>query len=984
MSRTKRPANAFARKTCVIATELALALSAAPLAFAQAERGERIEVTGTRIPSPNIESTSPVAVVTAADIKLEGATRIEDMLNSLPQVFADFGATISNGATGTATVNLRNLGATRTLVLMNGRRLPIGSPAPFTANYAPDLNQIPTPLIQRVEVLTGGASAIYGSDAVAGVVNFIMRDNFEGVQGEVNYSFYNHKQSNSLASVVAAREATNPAQFHVPGDISRTGDSTEANLLIGGNFANGKGNATIFFDYKKDKPVLQSQYDYSACSTGTGQGGTVFTCGGSSTSFPGRFLNGVTGASFTIADANGGVRPFLAATDQFNFAPYNYYQRPDERYGFNAFAHYDITPHARMYGEFGFHDSHTLAQIAPSGIFAFQEVFMTADNPMLSAAFRNAFGITATTAGDVLIARRNFEGGGRIADIRHTSFRTVLGVKGDILKNWDYDLYMQTAKVIYQQEYRNDFSIARIVRALDVVTDPATGAPACRSALDGTDPACVPYNIFRLGGVTQAALNYLQTPGFGTGSTEQHIQGATLSTDLGNYGIKLPTAKSGIGFAIGAERRVEKLGVEFDVEFASGDLAGQGGPTQNLAGQYTVLDYFGEVRVPIMEGRPGVELLSVNASYRYSDYNTGKQTDSYGIGVEYAPVKLVKMRGSYQQAVRAPNIVELFAVQGAGLFNMGVDPCGIGGTATLAQCANSGITAAQYRTEILNSPAGQYTANFGGNPTLDPETAKTYTAGIVLQPLRNLSATLDWFDIKVDKLINSAGIPSPLVITQCVFSNQLCNLIHRGPRGTLWGQGLAQGYVEATTVNTGSLSTKGLDVSVNYNQNLAAYGGLGISFLGTWVKELNTEPIPGGGEYNCAGLFGVTCGTPIPKWRHKLRATWTTPWIFDLALTWRHLDKVKIDSSSSNPLLNGAFDVVTAEMGKRDYFDISGSVNLTKKITLRAGVNNLFDKDPPIGDSTGVIGAPFGNGNTYPQVYDALGRKIFASITVQF
>jgi iron complex outermembrane receptor protein len=983
MSRTKRPANAFARKSCVIATEIALALMAAPLAYAQtAERGERIEVTGTRIPSPNIESTSPVAVVTAADIKLEGATRIEDMLNSLPQVFADFGATISNGATGTATVNLRNLGATRTLVLMNGRRLPIGSPAPFTANYAPDLNQIPTPLIQRVEVLTGGASAIYGSDAVAGVVNFIMRDNFEGVQGEVNYSFYNHKQDNALASVVAAREATNPQQFHVPGDISRTGDSTEANLLIGGNFANGKGNATVFFDYKKDKPVLQSQYDYSACSTGTDTPGTGFVCGGSSTSYPGRFVNGNTGASFTISNAQGGIRPFVAATDQFNFAPYNYYQRPDERYGFNAFAHYDITSHARIYGEFGFHDSHTEAQIAPSGIFAFQEVFFTADNPLLSTAFRNTFGVTADTPGDVLIARRNLEGGGRIADIRHTSFRTVLGVKGDILKNWDYDVYMQTAKVIYQQEYRNDFSIARIVRALDVVTDPATGQPACRSAVAGIDPACVPYDIFRIGGVTQAALNYLQTPGFGTGSTEQHIQGATLSTDLGNYGIKVPMAKSGIGLAVGVERRVEKLGVEFDVEFSTGDLAGQGGPTQNLAGQYTVLDYFGEIRIPIIEGRPGAELLSVNGSYRYSDYSTDKTTDSYGVGIEWAPVKLVKLRGSYQQAVRAANIVELFAAQGAGLFNMGADPCAPGGTATLAQCQRSGITAATFQSPLLNSPAGQYTANFGGNPGLDPETAKTTTFGVVLQPLRNLSATLDFFDIKVDKVIST--IPSALAVTQCVFTGQFCGLLHRGPRGTLWGQGLAQGYVEATNQNLGSLSTRGLDVSLNYNQNLAAYGGLGLSFLGTYVKELKTEPIPGLGDYNCAGYYGVTCGTPIPKWRHKLRATWTTPWIFDLALTWRHMDAVKIDASSSDALLTGAFAPITAQLGRRDYFDISGSLNLTKKVTLRAGVNNVFDKDPPIGDSTGVVGAPYGNGNTYPQVYDALGRKVFASITVQF
>ena len=980
MSRTKRPANAFARKTCVIATELALALSAAPLAFAQAERGERIEVTGTRIPSPNIESTSPVAVVTAADIKLEGVTRIEDMLNSLPQVFADFGATISNGATGTATVNLRNLGATRTLVLMNGRRLPIGSPAPFTANYAPDLNQIPTPLIQRVEVLTGGASAVYGSDALAGVVNFIMRDNFEGVQGEVNYSFYQHNQGNALASVIGAREATNPSQFRVPGDISRTGDSSEVNLLIGGNFANGKGNATVFFDYKKDKPVLQSEYDYSACATGVTA--TAFVCGGSSTAFPGRFVNSTTGASFTIANAQGGTRPFLAATDQFNFAPYNYYQRPDERYGFASFVHYDLNPHARVYGEFNFHDSHTEAQIAPSGAFAFQEALLGTDNPLLSPSFLASAGITAGNPQTVLIARRNIEGGGRIADLRHTSYRYVLGVKGDVMKHWDYDVYGQEAKVIYQQIYRNDFSIARITRALDVITNPATGLPACRSFVDGTDPACVPWDIFRLGGVTQAALDYLQTPGFANGHTHQRVAGATLSSDLGNYGMKLPTSKSGIGVAFGVERRTEKLKSEFDTAFASGDLAGQGGPTQDIAGQYTVLDYFGEVRVPIMEGRRGVDLLSVNASYRYSDYSTDKTTDSYGVGVEYAPVKSVKLRASYQQAVRAPNIVELFATQGAGLFNMGPDPCGPQGTATLVQCQRSGITAATYRSALLDSPAGQYTGNFGGNPSLDAETGKTYTAGIVLQPLRNLSMTLDYFDIKVDKVVGTVG--GALAVSQCVFAGQFCDLLHRGSRGTLWGQGLAQGYVELTNQNLGSLSTRGLDISANYNWNLARFGGLGLSFLGTYVRELNTEPIPGLGEYNCAGFYGATCGTPVPKWRHKVRAVWTTPWIFDVAFTWRHIDKVKIDSSSSNPLLSGAFSPVIAELGKRDYFDISGSVNLTKKITLRAGVNNIMDKDPPLGDSAGAVGAPFGNGNTYPQVYDALGRKIFASITVGF
>jgi outer membrane receptor protein involved in Fe transport len=960
---------------------------AAPMALAQqaeVQKGERIEITGTRIPSPNLESSSPVTVISAQDIKFEGVTRVEDMLNSLPQVFADFGANLSNGATGTATVNLRGLGAVRTLVLMNGKRLPIGSPQPFTANYPPDLNQIPAPLIQRIEVLTGGASAVYGSDAVAGVVNFIMRDNFEGVQGDVNYSWYQHNQHSPIASIVAGREATNPSQFRVPGDLSSAGESTEVSLLLGGNFGGGKGNATVFFDYKKDKPLQQSDYDYSACATGVNAAGTAFTCGGSSTTGPGgRFVSLTNGANITINSATGGVRNFNASLDQFNFAPYNYYQRPDERYGFAAFAHYDVNPHARVYTEFNYHDSHTLAQIAPSGSFFGNVVFtLGADNPLLSSAFRNAVGITADTPAELFIGRRNLEGGGRIADLRHNSGRAVVGVKGDIMKNWDYDVYMQTARVVFQQTYRNDFSNIRLVRALDVVADPTTGAPVCRSVLDGTDLNCVPYNIFTLGGVTPAALAYVSTPGLQKGETVQRIQGGTLSTDLGNYGWRFPGAKQGIGLAIGAERRVEKLSFEADVAFNTGDLAGQGGPTQDLAGQFTVKDFFGELRVPIRD------FISVNGSYRYSDYSTGKTTDSYGLGIELSPVKTFKIRGSYQQAVRAGNVIELFATQGLGLFNMATDPCGVDPalqpvpTATAAQCARSGLSAANYGSTLLISPAGQYNALFGGNPDVNPETAKTYTAGIVWTPMRNLSATVDYYDITVEDVISSVGVPSALAVTQCIFSNQFCDLINRDPRtGALWVQG---GFVSATTLNAGSLRTSGIDVAINYNHNLGRWGGLGLSFSGTYIEKFINEPLPGFGSYDCAGYYGATCGTPTPQWRHKLRAIWSAPWNFDLAVTWRHMDSVKLDASSSAALLTAPFAPITETLGARDYLDLSLTWNVWKRVALRFGVNNVFDRDPPVCDSTSVCGPPFGNGNAYPQVYDALGRKFFTGLTVNF
>jgi iron complex outermembrane receptor protein len=945
-----------------------------PTTTVTAEEVQRFSttVTGSRIPSANLTSTSPVTTVGAQDIKLEGVQNVENLLNNLPQVFADFGANESNGATGTATVNLRGLGSQRTLVLINGRRLPAGSPT----FYPTDLNQIPAPLIERVEILTGGASAVYGSDAVAGVVNFIMKDNFQGLQIEGNWSGFNHRQHNSLADVISGRAATNPSQFAVPGNIDHDGDSSNINITMGSNFAGNRGNATLFFQYSKSQAVKQAARDYSACATGDSSDGTSLVCAGSSTSFPGRFIDANTGSSFTIANAQGGVRPFAAATDQFNFAPYNYYQRPDERYGFNAFAHYDVNDHARVYGEFGFHDDHTDALIAPSGIFG-SEFLLNDNNPLLSAQFKNTFGITPTTAGDLIILRRNLEGGGRDDDRRHTSFRGVLGVKGDIA-NWDYDIFAQTGKVLYQDTYRNDFSKVRTARALDVVTDPATGQPVCASKLSGLDPNCVPYNIFSLGGVTPQALAYLQTPGLQRGSTEQSVQGATISSDLGTYGIKMPWAKSGIGVAFGVERRVEKLTLETDTEFSTFDLAGQGGPTIGLSGQFTVKEAFGEVRVPIMEGQPWADLLSFNGSYRYSDYSTGHTTNSYGLGLEWAPVKTVRLRGSYQQSVRAANIIELFTAQGFNLLSLASDPCGANPTATLAQCQRTGITPAQYGSALITNAAGQYNYLQGGNPLLTPETGKSTTLGFVLTPMRNLNVSVDYFKIKGS---NQVGIVSPdIALNQCLSNGAFCDLIHRDNFGTLW----LTGFISGLNQNLASAKTSGVDVNLNYTYPFQNnWGSVAFSFFGTWLQEFKQTPVPGLGEYDCKGLFGSTCGTPIPEWRHKARVTWMTPWSTDLALTWRHIAKVNIDLSSSNPLLNGSFAAIDGELGERDYIDLAASWNVTKQMTISGGIDNIFDKDPPI-ISSSIAGPAFGNGNTYPQVYDALGRKLFVSLQYRF
>src|SRR5882762_2719128 len=336
-NKPQRARTVFAKKSSVIATEIALALMAAQIAYAQqppeqaapqqqppeqaapqqqpaaqpartaaAEQVERIEITGTRIPQVNVEGPSPVTTLNAQDIKLDGHAKAEDLLNQLPQVYTSQGSMSSNGATGTANVNLRNLGPTRNLVLINGRRLPPGSPRSGSDSYAADLNQIPAPLIQRVELLTGGASAVYGSDAISGVVNFIMNDRFEGLQIDVDRSFYNHQQHNSIADVVSARSASNPSQFQVPGNVGADGAIKNLSLLMGGNFADNKGNATAFFNYKQEDAVLQKSRDFSACALG---GSKTFSCAGSSTSFPGRFIGGLgaadPGSGLTVAAALG-------------------------------------------------------------------------------------------------------------------------------------------------------------------------------------------------------------------------------------------------------------------------------------------------------------------------------------------------------------------------------------------------------------------------------------------------------------------------------------------------------------------------------------------------------------------------------------------------------------------------------------------------------------------------------------------------------
>jgi outer membrane receptor protein involved in Fe transport len=435
--------------------------------------------------------------------------------------------------------------------------------------------------------------------------------------------------------------------------------------------------------------------------------------------------------------------------------------------------------------------------------------------------------------------------------------------------------------------------------------------------------------------------------------------------------------------AFGVERRVDELQLVTDSNFTTGNVAGQGGSTIGVLGQISVKELFMEGRLPILEGAPGAHLLNVSGSYRRSDYSTDKKTNSYGFGIEYAPIKAARFRGSYQQSVRAPNVFELFSPHAPGLYNNDEDPCaGATPTRSASDCARTGVTAAQYRN-ILDSPAGQYNGLFGGNPTLNPETAKSRTFGIVFEPMANFNASVDYWQIKVEDVISIVA-PS-VILDQCLNTGDpaFCGRITRDSAGTLWL--LPAARVVSTAINIASWQTSGVDVSANYLFKFNTMGSLNLNFTGTFLKEFKQQPIPGV-EYDCAGLFGTTCGVTtgvLPKKKMKVRGTWATPWEVDAALTWRYIGESNNEASSGNAALNAPFPAADAKLDARSYIDIAGSWRATKNLTLTLGMNNLLDKDPPLASSV-VAGAPFGNGNTYPNVYDALGRKVFMTLTAKF
>ncbi|WP_115719519.1 TonB-dependent receptor [Gallaecimonas mangrovi] len=941
---------------------------------------ETITVTGTRIQRAEYSSNSPVSTIDAKEMKMQGTTNVEEALSRMPQFTADNDEYVSNGSDGTAQINLRNLGSNRVLTLINGQRI--------LPTMAMDMNFIPSSLVKRVDVVTGGASAVYGSDAISGVVNFIMKDNLQGFTFDTQASTYQHNNDNSEVRSIVSDAGYDNADSSV-----WDGEKYNFSLAGGTNFLDGRGNITFYGTYRKTNPVTQDQRDYSACALSANSSLNGYACSGSSNNPYGRFyvLDG-DNAGADLANAKDGSKTFndYDSSYLYNYTPLNYTQREDKRYTAGYMAHYDFDNGTRVTSSVMYMHDRSFSQVAPSALWFGSDFSINCDNPLMSDQQAEALcGSAAGTSTDVsTYVGYRLDGENsrpRRDDLQHSDYRFTLGVNGDITDNITYNASYLHSEAHYSEQYQNDVDQTKAANALLAVTD-SDGNVVCQSVVDGTDPDCVPLDVFSAEGssMSDAALDYILTTSETNSKQTMDVYSAYSQIDLDGYGIKVPWANLGPALVVGGEHRREMY--KFNADAVSIDNG-----YENSYGVIKVDEAYTELDVPLVEDAPGVKYLGVNGGYRYSSYknhddegdDSKYNANTFKFELTYAPNDDVRFRGSFNKAIRAPNVTELFASQSLGNYS-GTDPCaGSDPTATMAECENTGVSSSQYGS-IVECPSDQCVAQYGGNPDLKPETAKTLTLGVVLTPqfIPNFSLSIDYYHIKVDDYISS--VDPTLILSQCLNTGDsyYCNLIHRNPSsGALFG---TTGYVVSTTLNTGYLRTSGFDVNTNYDLDLNGLGSLNFNLVGSLLTDMTTEPLPGYGSYNCKGLYGPTCGLPQPEWRHNARVSWSTPWYdLDVSLMWRYIGKVDLSSNTDNPLL--ASDdtyYVSDHIGSYSYFDLSGSMPVTDNIQVRAGINNMFDRDPPIIVSD--VATSYTNGNTYPGVYDPLGRQIFLGVTAKF
>ncbi len=950
---------------CSAATfALSLAMISGPAALAQttaaAPEAESIIVTGSRIARPDLEGNAPVAIVGAEEIALKGAVNVEEILYEMPQVYPSTAGQSNNPGDGAALLDLRGLGANRTLVLVNGRRW-----FSYDVTQVVDLNTIPAGLIERVDILTGGRSAIYGSDAVAGVVNFTLKQNFEGVDADASY------------------------RITGKGD----GGTFSTNVAIGGNFADGRGNATVYVNYTKRDAILQGAREFSRRTISDDFEGGFFY--GGSGSVPGTryqvgraFFTGAypdpVRAGNNLFLVGGDTRAYSGATDAFNYAPDNYLQLPQERWLLGASAHFEVNDHLDVYTELAYVNNRVPTQLASTPISG--NFRISANNAFLSAATRAAFAtidanqvqtLTSNTYVDapndgfvtLSIGRRMEEVGPRISSNERQAFRTLIGARGEISGDWAYDTYYTYARTTTLEEQFGNVSRSRFAQAV-------AGCPT------GSASGCAPANIFGAGAMDAASAAFVAVDTKNaTEITEQVFNAAITNGNLFNLGL----GADSVGLAVGVEWRSSYGAFKPDFILSSGDVVGFNGG-QPTAGGYNVKEVFGEINVPIVADAPFAHRLEVNGAARYSDYsnNTGG-VFTWAAGALWAPIPDITIRGGYQRSIRAPTVNNLFAGQSEG-FPGFVDYCRSSAAltnATLNQsCRDNGVPASLVGTQF-GSGNSQIRAIFGGNPELEAETSDTFSIGTVIQPsfAPGLSLTVDYYDIKVENAI-LASLGATNIRDACFgtaennyqpFDRSFCSLI---PRDAI---SYEVDRLQNTAANAGFFKTRGVDFELRYGVPLgfgvmgAEDSRLNFRVSGTYLLEYTFNAIASIPDLitECEGKFGATCGAPYSKWRGNASVSWLTG-PATLQVRANYLSGADDDGSANDVVWQNRLPSYVT-------FDVSAGFDINENFRATFGINNIGDRTPPLLSDLNNEQA-----NTYPTTYDVLGRRFFVGANVKF
>ncbi len=947
------PGIALLAATTAMAQEKATA-DAKPAA---AELSE-VVVTGTLIPQPNLTSSSPLTTIGEVDIERVASANLEDVLEQSSLLYT--GSDSRSGFTsGSVTLNLRDLGSNRTLVLIDGKRL---APTDPGGMGAADISLLPTALVQRVDIVTGGESAIYGSDAVAGVVNFILAE-VNGIKIDASSSAYQHHNGDDFIRGLQESAGITPAPSNVFG-----GFQGDVSIIGGTGLDDGRGHIQGYLEYRKTDPISPTDYDFAGC--GLQATPTSVACVGSGFTRSAQFLsvNG-TNSNYYLDPTTNSLRNYTAA-DAFNGNAYGTLQQGSVRTTAGVMGHFALAPAAELYGSLMYMHRTSQAIVDPSEIPGVGYT-LSCSNPMLTSQELSAF-CAGSTAGtfSAAIARRNVEGGPREFLNDADTYRAGLGLRGEINSTFHYDTFVQYSTSITHTVLANDLSVSRV----------AAGLNDCLDSSGAVIAGCVPYNIFNAGGVTQAAADYVSASGAFREGIQEQLANATVTGDLTEYGVKTPWAERGVSVAAGTEYRREQFKWESDAEYTNGDLM-TFGSAPDLSAGYNVAAAFTELRLPLISDRPFVKDLSIDGAYRYSHYDTFGGSSTFSIQGNYSVNNSIRFRVSHDRAERAPSIEELYNAQGVGFGLYSFDGCaGATPTYTLAQCQRTGVTAAQYGN-VPGSPGGaSYNALVGGNPQLSPEIAETNSIGFVLTPegLPNFTFTADYFDINILHVISAPSAQSALNECALTGNSFYCSLIHRAPGTGSLALG-PDGYVIATNVNAGSLRTTGVDTSTSYRFDFGSPGSLNLKLSGTYLLKLTQEIAPGdlSTEFECAGYYGPTCGQPAPHWRHTFTAGWTFTNGMDVTASWRYVGAVKNDGNETS-----TGDLVTPFDGHLpavSYLDMTAGYRILDGLSVRVGVQNLLDKDPPL---FGALTADYfhSNQNTDLGTYDGLGRLLYAKV----